>query len=170
MTLLYYLRHPSWADLNESQINSDSPTRFPDCSPQYSKAVDFEKLKEAGGKVITCTFKDDGRVLSVFAKRARGLFARHVVTSRAKCIEDLEAFSSEGYCLDRSQCGDDLLTFGRSKSQRVPPQPKASASKTQTARKKRRTASAPEPEKKIITGAERKKPLPRRKTRGKDKP
>lgn len=86
---------------------------------QYSKAVDFDALEKAGGKVFTCVFKDDGRVLSVFAKRARGLFARHVVERRATGIADLEAFSSEGYRLDRSQCDDGVLVFSRTKGQRA---------------------------------------------------
>lgn len=83
--------------------------------------MDFGQLESAGGKIVTCVFKDDGRVLSVFAKRARGLFARHVVINRAKDIADLEAFSAEGYCLDRSQSSDSLLVFTRSKAQRLAP-------------------------------------------------
>lgn len=95
-------------------------TRFPlPCVFQYSKAVDFGALEKGGGKVMTCVFKDDGRVLSVFAKRARGLFARHVVEHRATGVADLEAFSSEGYRLDRSQCDDGVLVFSRSKAQRT---------------------------------------------------
>lgn len=86
---------------------------------QYSRAVDFDVLEKAGGKLFTCVFKDDGRVLSVFAKRARGLFARHVVERRATGLADLEAFSSEGYRLDRSQCDDSVLVFSRSKAQRA---------------------------------------------------
>ena len=109
---------------------------------QYSKAVDFGKLEEAGGKVVTCVFKDDGRVLSVFAKRARGLFARHLVVSRAQSAADLEAFSAEGYRLDRSQCADDVLVFSRSKSQRIPPQPQATTSATNGKQKRAAPASA----------------------------
>lgn len=103
--------------------------------PQYSKAVDFDQLEKAGGKVVTCVFKDDGRVLSVFAKRARGLFARHVVVNRAGGVADLEAFSAEGYGLDRSQSGDGVLVFTRSKAQRaaaVPAKPAATKTKTKT--------------------------------------
>lgn len=85
---------------------------------QYSKVVDFKALENAGGTVITCVFKDDGRVLSVFAKRARGLLARHVVMSRVECISDLETFTAEGYRLDTAQSEDGLLVFTRSKGQR----------------------------------------------------
>ncbi|CAM9840459.1 unnamed protein product [Ascophyllum nodosum] len=111
-------------------------------SQEYSKAVDFGKLEEAGGKVVTCVFKDDGRVLSVFAKRARGLFARHLVVSRARSAADLEAFSAEGYRLDRSQCADDVLVFSRSKSQRIPPQPQATTSASNGKKKRAVPASA----------------------------
>lgn len=139
------------------------------CIAQYAKAVDFGALEEAGGKVISCVFKDDGRVLSVFAKRARGLFARHVVLSQARGITDLEAFSAEGYRLDRSQCGDGLLVFTRSKAQRVPPQPNAVAS---APRSKKRAAPAPEPKKKTLpagTVSKRHQPAEKRNSKGKAK-
>lgn len=104
--------------------------------------MDLGALEEAGGKVITCVFKDDGRVLSVFAKRARGLMARHIVLTRAKDMADLEAFSAEGYRLDRKQCSDGILVFVRSKAQRVSPQPSQSAALS-SARGKKRDAPAP---------------------------
>lgn len=93
--------------------------------------MDFGQLESAGGKIVTCVFKDDGRILSVFAKRARGLFARHVVVNRAKDVADLEAFSAEGYRLDRSQSSDGLLVFTRTKAQRLAPaKPTAGAKPT----------------------------------------
>ncbi|CAM9139514.1 unnamed protein product [Ectocarpus sp. 12 AP-2014] len=111
-------------------------------SQEYSKAVDFEQLESAGGRVVTCVFKDDGRVLSVFAKRARGLLARHVVVNRAKDVADLESFSAEGYRLDRSQCGDGLLVFTRSKAQRAAPTRPTTAAKTQAKPKGKAKAKA----------------------------
>ena len=109
------------------------------CDYQYSRAVDFDALEKAGGKIFTCVFKDDGRVISVFAKRARGLFARHVVECRAAGIADLEAFSSEGYRLDRSQCDDGVLVFSRSKGQRAAWQAQETG---RTAQGKKRAAPA----------------------------
>lgn len=113
--------------------------------------MDFGQLEIAGGKVVTCVFKDDGRVLSVFAKRARGLFARHVVVNRAKDVADLEAFSAEGYRLDRSQSSDGLLVFTRTKAQRLAPakptakpkaKPKAKAEKVSQDKLKRKSDTA----------------------------
>lgn len=114
--------------------------------PQYSKAVDFSCLESEGGKVITCVFKDDGRVLSVFAKRARGLLARHVVVNRAEGIADLEAFSAEGYRLDRSQSADGMLVFTRTKAQRVGPTKSAAGKKSQAKPTKKKAGAQEEEE------------------------
>lgn len=92
--------------------------------------------------MITCVFKDDGRVLAVFAKRARGLLARHVVTCRVKDASDLKTFSAEGYRLDDEQSEEDVLVFTRSKRERPAPPPPVSEP---TGRGKRKSATATNP-------------------------
>ena len=50
-------------------------------SAEYFKSVKVKRLCEVGGvRVVECVFKDKGRVTSVYAKRARGLMARFIVT------------------------------------------------------------------------------------------
>lgn len=104
-------------------------------------------MQKAGGKVVTCVFKDDGRVLSVFAKRARGLLARHVVISRAKDVSDLANFTSEGYRLDRAQSDEHVLVFARSKGQRPtsPPQAASASSAAGSGKGKKRSAAVSKP-------------------------
>ena len=46
---------------------------------------------------IDCVFKDSGRVLSFFAKRARGLMARWCAIHQVKSPEELKSFDLEGY-------------------------------------------------------------------------
>lgn len=136
--------------------------------PQYSKAVDFQAIQEAGGKVVNCVFKDDGRVLSVFAKRARGLLARHVVLSRAEDVSDLLNFTAEGYCLDRAQSTDGVIVFTRTKGQRPTPQSqttgkssKSTSAAADSGKGKKRAAGArtrSESTKKVAKAAGRKSP------------
>ncbi|CAM9191025.1 unnamed protein product [Discosporangium mesarthrocarpum] len=97
-------------------------------SQEYAKAVDLEALKEKGGEVVTCVFKDDGRVLSVFAKRARGLLASFAIRRRSSTAADLKGFNSEGYRLDPKQSGDETLVYCRSKADRPPPAPSPAVS------------------------------------------
>ena len=47
-------------------------------SLEYFKSVRTKSL--SGVRVVECVFKDKGRVTSVYAKRARGLMARYIVT------------------------------------------------------------------------------------------
>lgn len=93
-----------------------------DCaSVEYSSAVDLAALPE-GTRVIKTVFKNDGRVLAVFAKRARGLMIRHLAQTLARSEEDIKAFDAEGYAFQPGESTDDTFVFGRRK-----PPPKAAA-------------------------------------------
>lgn len=67
-------------------------------SNEYFKAVNVKKLKVP---VITPVFKDykNGKlkIISFFAKKARGFMVRFIVDSEAKTVEDLKAFDYDGY-------------------------------------------------------------------------
>lgn len=70
-------------------------------SEEYFRAV---KPKQLAVPVIQPVFEDwNGgkyRVVSFFAKRARGLMARHVLSKRLTRPESLKKFSAEGYAFD----------------------------------------------------------------------
>ena len=67
-------------------------------SNEYFAAIDTKALKVP---IIAPQFKDfkDGKLkmISFFAKKARGLMARFVIDQKVTTFEDLKAFSSEGY-------------------------------------------------------------------------
>lgn len=67
-------------------------------SNEYFKVVDTKKLKVP---VITPVFKDlkNGKlkVISFFAKKARGSMVRFIIDKNITTIEDLKAFDYEGY-------------------------------------------------------------------------
>lgn len=69
-------------------------------SEEYFKSVRVKKLKVP---VITPVFEDEKggkfKVISFYAKRARGLMARHAITQRVRDVESLKDFSAEGYAL-----------------------------------------------------------------------
>ncbi len=68
-------------------------------------------------RVIHCQFEDwkDGRykVISFFAKRARGLMARFVVQKRLRSAAGLKAFDTEGYKFDAASSEPERLVFRR---------------------------------------------------------
>ena len=67
-------------------------------SNEYFGAVDTKKLKVP---VITPVFKDwkndKLKVISFYAKKARGLMVRYIIDTDAKTIGDLKGFNYEGY-------------------------------------------------------------------------
>ena len=83
-------------------------------SNEYFSSV---KTKELDAEIITPQFKDwsNGkyRVLSFFAKKARGQMVSYIVKNRLKSPEKLREFDVEGYRFDESESSDTKLVFKR---------------------------------------------------------
>jgi|SRR5690554_120059 len=83
-------------------------------SNEYSSVIDFKALK---GKVIVPEFKDykDGKLkmISFFAKKARGLMVRYIIDNNCKTIEDLKGFNYDNYLFDESLSKENKLVFTR---------------------------------------------------------
>ncbi len=83
-------------------------------SNEYFSAVDVKNVKV---KVITPEFKDykDGKlkIISFFAKRARGLMVRYILDNNVETIEELKAFDYENYRYDANLSNGNNLVFTR---------------------------------------------------------
>lgn len=83
-------------------------------SNEYFSAVDTKALKVP---VITPEFKDykDGnlKMISFFAKKARGLMVRYIIDTSAETIDDLKGFNYEGYAFDANLSNGNTLVFTR---------------------------------------------------------
>lgn len=102
-----------WRDLPAQALKAQAEAVGTDtlincASQEYFGAVDVDRL---GLRVITPTFLDEkngqAKVVSFFAKRARGAMARFVVTRRLTDPEGLKDFDLGGYryAPDRSEDG-----------------------------------------------------------------
>ncbi|NJW51837.1 peroxide stress protein YaaA [Salinimicrobium oceani] len=67
-------------------------------SQEYFKVINTKKLR---APIITPVFKDykNGKlkIISFFAKKARGAMVRYIVETEAKTVEDLKGFDYDGY-------------------------------------------------------------------------
>ena len=83
-------------------------------SNEYFKAV---KKKQLNGMVITPTFKDckngQYKIISFFAKKARGLMARYIIENRVEDVDGLKAFDVDGYVFSEEQSSSTELVFLR---------------------------------------------------------
>ncbi|MGO4821258.1 MULTISPECIES: peroxide stress protein YaaA [unclassified Flavobacterium] len=83
-------------------------------SNEYFSAVDVKALKVP---VITPDFKDykDGKlkIISFFAKKARGMMVRYIIDTNAETIDDLKGFNYDGYQYDDNLSKGNHLVFTR---------------------------------------------------------
>jgi len=102
------------AHLNERAAAEKVPVIVNLASQEYFRAADRPSLKP---RVIECQFEDwkNGKykVISFFAKRARGLMARFAITERIDRPEGLSAFAADGYRFDAGQSTPERLLFRR---------------------------------------------------------
>lgn len=94
-----------WQKAVTTQLNSemrDDEILVNLASAEYFKVLDRKSLK---AKLISPQFKDwkndTLKVLSFFAKKARGAMARYLVESGANTLEDIRKFDGEDYIYSR---------------------------------------------------------------------
>ena len=100
--------------LNQQLSHYKDPVIVNLASQEYFKAVDRKALQ---ARVIECVFQDfkngQYKIISFFAKRARGLMARYAIQHQLKTPQALQAFNSEGYCFTPDASNEDTLVFRR---------------------------------------------------------
>lgn len=108
-----------WGDTISKHLNTrlagdPTPVVVNLASQEYFKAVQRKALK---ARVVECVFEDwkngQYKVISFFAKRARGLMARFAVQHRLVLPGDLKAFDVDGYAFDATASEPDRLVFRR---------------------------------------------------------
>ncbi len=108
-----------WGDklalhLNHRVKSDASPVIVNLASQEYFKAADRKALKP---RVIECVFEDwktdRYKVISFFAKRARGLMARFAIEQRLVTPSGLQDFNADGYAFDAANSQADRLVFRR---------------------------------------------------------
>ena len=112
-------------------------------SIEYFKAARGDVLAKRGVRIITPSFKeirDTGeiKVMSLFAKRARGAMARWIVENRITDPEQLKAFDVDGYSFQPGASDGDAWTFARPQpAKKTKPAKAADAAHTPRLRKAR---------------------------------
>ncbi len=109
-----------WGDtvanyLNARQAEDDKPVVINLASIEYARVALRPALR---AKVVDCVFEEgqaDGsfKIVSFFAKKARGLMARFAIENRARSTRALRAFNSEGYALASAASTPSRLVFRR---------------------------------------------------------
>jgi hypothetical protein len=100
--------------LNEALAEQGDDILLNLASNEYFGAVKRKALK---ARVIDTEFKDlkngQYKIISFYAKKARGLMARYVIKQRIRDPEQLKAFDYQGYRYSAEQSKPDSLVFLR---------------------------------------------------------
>ncbi|HDS6596823.1 TPA: peroxide stress protein YaaA [Klebsiella aerogenes] len=108
-----------WGDVITDKINQALQAQGDDiiinlASDEYFKSVKPKKLQ---GQLIKPVFLDEKngkfKVISFYAKKARGLMSRYIIENRLTRPEQLQKFDSEGYFFDAQASKKGELVFKR---------------------------------------------------------
>ena len=108
-----------WGDTITEKLNQALQAQGDDivinlASDEYFKSVKTQKLQ---GQLIKPVFLDEKngkfKVISFYAKKARGLMSRYIIENRLTQPEQLKSFNSEGYFFDAEASEKGELVFKR---------------------------------------------------------
>jgi cytoplasmic iron level regulating protein YaaA (DUF328/UPF0246 family) len=106
-----------WGDKVTDALNSEMEKEevlINLASNEYFKVIDPKKLNH---RIVTCSFKDEKngeyKMISFFAKFARGLMTRFIIQNKITEVEHLKAFDLERYCYNEEMSTEDNFVFVR---------------------------------------------------------
>ena len=100
--------------LNQRLAEQRTPVLVNLASQEYFRAA---RRSQLAGRVVDCVFEEwhggEYKVISFFAKRARGLMARWAVQHSVASVKRLQHFDVEGYAFEAAASAADRLVFRR---------------------------------------------------------
>ncbi|BDR55778.1 peroxide stress protein YaaA [Xylocopilactobacillus apis] len=104
-----------WGDRLTHNLNDEEdPTVINLASNEYFKAIQPQKLN---AKLIQPIFLDEKngkyKIISFYAKKARGLMSRFIIKNQLQQVEDLKNFDLAGYHFDKSRSTESVWAFVR---------------------------------------------------------
>ena len=114
-----------WGDrlcktLNRELNASGSKLLINLASQEYFKSTQPKNLE---GQIVSPVFKDEKngkfKIISFYAKKARGMMASHLIKNRIDSIDGLQKFNDSGYQFEPSESTDLQPVFLRSEQNRI---------------------------------------------------
>ena len=117
-----YKRQEFWGDKITHALNQDLQKQKTDilinlASIEYFQSVRKDKLN---ARIITPVFKDEKngvyKIISFFAKKARGLMSRYIIQNKLADPDDIKHFDVAGYQFSEAASSQDEWIFTRAES------------------------------------------------------
>jgi uncharacterized protein len=104
-----------WGELITRELNKmASPVLVNLASNEYFKSV---RKADISARIVTPVFMDKKgdkyKIISFYAKKARGLMSRYIIKNRITEVETIKAFDSDGYRFNAALSEQDQFVFVR---------------------------------------------------------
>ena len=108
-----------WGDsitdfLNNEMASDNEKVLINLASNEYFKSINTKKID---AKIITPIFKEEKngqlKIVSFYAKKARGLMCRFIIKNNIESVEDIKAFDYENYCFNETLSSENDWYFTR---------------------------------------------------------
>lgn len=100
--------------LNALMVQESAPVLINLASNEYFKAIKHKALE---ARIITPVFKDRKhghyKIISFFAKKARGMMTRYIIENELTEVEQIKSFAQSGYYYSEQQSTHDQWVFLR---------------------------------------------------------
>ena len=104
-------------EINESLKGQEEKVLINLASNEYFKSV---KPKLLNGEIVTPEFKDEKngklKIISFYAKKARGMMSNYIIKNKISKVEDLKGFDYEGYNYNDELSKSNQLVFTRAEN------------------------------------------------------
>lgn len=104
-------------EINKTLAQHDQKLLVNLASNEYFSSI---KQSELDAKVITPVFKDEKngkyKIISFYAKKARGMMARYIIENQIESLNGLKDFKVGGYTYDSEESNNEQLVFKRAEN------------------------------------------------------
>ena len=101
-------------ELNKAELKSESSVMVNLASNEYFKSV---RKKDISARIITPVFMDKKndkyKIISFYAKKARGMMSSYIIRNRITEVEQIKNFDSDGYSYNVALSEADQWVFVR---------------------------------------------------------
>lgn len=113
-TLYEYWGNTITTEVNSALVEQGDKVLINLASNEYFTSIKKAKLEAT---IVRPQFKDEKngkfKIISFYAKKARGLMARYIIENKIKNVKDLQGFDLDGYYFDAKESTDTDLIFKR---------------------------------------------------------
>ncbi len=101
-------------ELKNILANQNIPIIINLASNEYYKVIDISKLNTNIVTPVFKEYKNDGyKIVTIYAKKARGLMTSYILKNKIEKIDDLKFFDKEGYYYNELLSSEKQLVFTR---------------------------------------------------------